>query len=233
MKFINENCYKFDDTLCCYQCGCVILYDYENDIEEGIEEKINSMCNEEPIIKYFFNKEELVLLCDEKCLKDFKTENKENYDKKNELYIEKYFRVVHQKLLLDNNNILLMTQSTKCHNKTDLYKFLIEKKSSYSSYQEKILYISEKRHTLEEIKTFEDYIDNLDSVCYDDHERIICGYCNKLIDLDNDFYSDKDCDPCVYLYGKYGKGICYCNRKCVDNWIKKYIQENDDDQNIF
>lgn len=215
MKYINKECKTADEDIICYQCGYIILK-YDDDSDEQAIERINNIS----IKKYFFDKDEIVILCDEKCLKDFENENKDNYDKNNELYIEKYFRVIYKS---HPNNICTIRDrkffeivEVHCHNVKNLFKFLIEEKSS----SENVLFISTKRHTYKEINTFASYEDDFCSLCYDDYKRIICVYCNKLIDLDYDFYDDKDYNPQIFSpYGSFN--FYYCDNKCMEEWMKE------------
>jgi hypothetical protein len=96
---------------------------------------------------------------------------------------------------------------------------LMDAKIQLENQNVNIVFQSTKKYFMDDFVNA--YENNLDSTCYDNKRRMICSYCKKLLELDNDE------DICKEFWGtnpdEYSTimfdgctTLIFCNQECVD-----------------
>ena len=143
-----------------------------------------------------------VILCSDTCKKEFDIDNDGKI-----VNINKVFRLIEGGLSPCRETYYSSMRK------------LMEAKTQLENQNINIVFQSTKKYFMDEFAN--SYENNLDSICYDDKRRMICSYCKKLLELDNNE------DICKKFWGinpdKYSNIIfdgftelIFCNKECVD-----------------
>jgi hypothetical protein len=142
-----------------------------------------------------------VLLCGDSCKKEFDIDNKGKI-----ININKVFRLIEGGLSPFRETYYCSSRRLKVAKKQ------LEKQNVNIVFQS-----SQKYH---EDNFGSRYEDDLDSTCYDEKRRMICAYCRKLLDLDDDelrkeLWGGKP-DAKSFIMADGCTVLMYCDVDCVD-----------------
>lgn len=149
------------------------------------------------------NENKVVLCGGETCKKEFDIDNQGKIININKVY----------RLIIRNRSDVHGKEYYYCSSRR-----LKNAKEDFEKKEQIILFESVKKYDRDDFGSR--YENNLDSTCYDEERRMICSYCKKFIDLDDnenrqelwggqpDVYSQIMRDGCTVLI--------FCDRDCVD-----------------
>ena len=142
-----------------------------------------------------------VLLCGDACKKEFDIDNKEEIAN-----INKVFRLI-------EGGLSPFRESYYCSARR-----LHQAKTNLEKQNVNIVFQSREKYFYDDFASR--YEDALDSTCYDSKRRMICAYCEKLLDLDDEeirkeLWGGKP-DANSFIMTDGCTVVMYCDRDCVD-----------------
>jgi len=144
-----------------------------------------------------------VLLCGDACKKEFDIDNQGKI-----ININKVFR------LIEGGVSPPYKETYFCS-----LRRLIQVKMELEKQNVTIVFQSRQKYFEDDFGRY--YQNDLDSTCYDEKRRMICAYCNKLLDLDDEEIRKElwggNPDANSYVMSDGCTVVMYCDSECVDN----------------
>lgn len=212
---ISEYCCNYDGLFYCYNCNKTLFQSDEDQFEKMMLE-LPQILSSQGVA--FVDDEEghKVLLCSDECGNEFVADNEG--DVKN---IKKYYHLVHE---MGADHPFRSVNETSCYAFYQEYskRSLKQKQEELEGEGLKVVFVSSKKVDTD----YNEYRDDLDSSCYDKKQRMICGNCQQLLDLD---------DNVVIWESKVNPPMSFCDNenKCGDKWYTKTTTVPDDNGDVY